>query len=61
MRPSTVAGGTGVAAPEKRAHWRAGAYALVAVADQPLGVAWFTTTVTPAEGVRLFICAKLVV
>jgi len=60
MRPSTVAGATGAAFPENRAHCRAGAKALVVDADHPDVVA-LTVMVTPADGLKLFISAKLVV
>ena len=60
MRPSTVAGANGAAVPEKRAHCRPGAKALVVDADHPDVVA-LTVMVTPADGLKLFINAKLVV
>src|SRR5438094_9993591 len=60
MRPSTVAGATGAAVPEKRAHCRPGAKALVVDADHPDVVA-LTVMVTPADGLKLFISAKLLV
>src|SRR5437870_7680552 len=58
MRPSTVAGANGAAVPEKRAHCRPGAKALVVDADHPDVVA-LTVMVTPADGLKLFISAKL--
>src|SRR2546422_9043414 len=58
MRPSTVAGANGAAVPEKRAHCRPGAKALVVDADHPDVVA-LTVMVTPADGFKLFISAKL--
>src|SRR2546425_4128625 len=58
MRPSTVAGANGAAVPEKRAHCRPGAKALVVDADHPDVVA-LTDMVTPADGLKLFISAKL--
>src|SRR5437879_10508817 len=60
MRPSTVAGANGAAVPEKRAHCRPGAKALVVDADHPDVVA-LIVMVTPADGLKLFISAKLVV
>src|SRR6266487_3301155 len=60
MRPSIVAGANGAAVPEKRAHCRPGAKALVVDADHPDVVA-LTVMVTPADGLKLFISAKLVV
>jgi ribonucleotide reductase alpha subunit len=60
MRPSTVAGASGAAFPENRAQVRAGAKALVVDADHPDVVA-FTTIVTPADGLKLFISARLFV
>ncbi len=60
MRPSTVAGANGTAVPEKRAHCRPGAKAVVVDADHPDVVA-LTVMVTPADGLKLFISTRLVV
>src|SRR5439155_8913053 len=60
MRPSTVAGDSGAALPENKAHCRPGAKALVVDADHPDVVA-LTTMVTPAEGLKMFLRAKFVV
>jgi len=60
MRPSTVAGDSGAAFPENKAHCRPGAKALVVDADHPDAVA-LRDMVTPADGLKLFISAKLVV
>src|ERR1041385_6813206 len=59
MRPSDVAGATGVAAPENRAPCRPGAQRLVGVADQPAGGASLMTSTTPADARKLPMRAKL--
>src|SRR2546430_17159470 len=59
MRPSDVAGATGVAPPENRAHCRPGAYRLGVGADHPAGVGPFIPSTTPAGARKVPLRAKL--
>ena len=60
MRPSTVAGGTGEAPPSKRVQYR-DVCEWTAFADHPCAVASVTVSVTPADALKLFSAAKLLV